>query len=93
MPHALLYRSWLAAWLFVPLLAGNALAQLQPPQQQQQQPLTLASDPALLAKAALGTERGTMVVGTLRNGQAAYGAAYNPEPPSQPRRSFQPIRR
>ena len=85
MPHALLYRSWLAAWLFVPLVAGNALAQLQPPQQQQQQPLTLASDPAVLARAALGTERGTMVVGTLHDGQVAYGAAYNPEPPSQPR--------
>ncbi|MDN6885805.1 serine hydrolase domain-containing protein [Variovorax sp. CAN2819] len=83
LPHALLYRCWLVAWLFVPLLAGNALAQLQPPSPQQ--PLTLASDPAALAKAALGAERGTLVVGTLRNGQAAYGAAYNPEPLSQPR--------
>lgn len=87
LPHApLLYRSWLAASLLVPLLvAGNAVAQLQPPQQQLQQPLTLASDPAVLARAALGAERGTLVVGTLRNGQAAYGAAYNPEPPSAPR--------
>ncbi|NVM91470.1 serine hydrolase [Variovorax sp. SG517] len=84
MPHALPYRSWLAGWLLVPLLAGNAVAQLQPPQQQQQ-PLTLASDPGVLARAALGAERGTLVVGTLRNGQAAYGAAYNPEPPSAPR--------
>lgn len=82
--HALPYRSWLAGWLLVPLLAGNAVAQLQPPQQQQQ-PLTLASDPGVLARAALGAERGTLVVGTLRNGQAAYGAAYNPEPPSAPR--------
>jgi len=84
LPHALPYRSWLAGWLLVPLLAGNAVAQLQPPQQQQQ-PLTLASDPGVLARAALGAERGTLVVGTLRNGQAAYGAAYNPEPPSAPR--------
>lgn len=81
LPHALLlYRSRLAVWLLVPLLlAGNAVAQLQ------QQPLTLASDPGVLARAALGAERGTLVVGTLRNGQAAYGAAYNPEPPSAPR--------
>ncbi|HEX7864437.1 MAG TPA: serine hydrolase domain-containing protein [Variovorax sp.] len=81
LPHApLLYRYRLAAWLLVPLLlAGNAVAQLQ------QQPLTLASDPGVLARAALGAERGTLVVGTLRNGQAAYGAAYNPEPPSAPR--------
>ncbi|RSZ39811.1 MULTISPECIES: serine hydrolase domain-containing protein [unclassified Variovorax] len=81
LPHALLlYRSRLAAWLLVPLLlAGNAVAQPQ------QQPLTLASDPGVLARAALGAERGTLVVGTLRNGQAAYGAAYNPEPPSAPR--------
>ena len=84
LPHALLYRSRLAAWLFLSLLAGQAVAQLQPPQQQQQ-PLTLASDPALLARAALGTERGTLVVGTLRNGLAAYGAAYNPEPATAPR--------
>lgn len=86
LPHALLYRSRLAAWLFLSLLAGHAAAQLQPPQQQQkQQPLTLASDPAVLARAALGTERGTLVVGTLHNGQAAYGAAYNPEPATAPR--------
>jgi CubicO group peptidase (beta-lactamase class C family) len=77
LPRAL-YRPWLAAWLLAPLLAGHAAAQLQ-------QPLTLASDPTVLAKAALGAERGTLVVGTLRNGQAAYGAAYNPEPPSSPR--------
>jgi CubicO group peptidase (beta-lactamase class C family) len=77
LPRAL-YRSWLAAWLLAPLLAGHAAAQLQ-------QPLTLASDPTVLAKAALGAERGTLVVGTLRNGQASYGAAYNPEPPSSPR--------
>jgi len=71
----------LAAWLLVPflvpLLAGTAAAQLQP--------LTLASDPAFIAKAALGPERGTLVVGTLRGGKPAYGAAYNPEPPSSPR--------
>jgi len=86
LPHALLYRFRLAAWLFLSLLAGHAAAQLQPPQQQQQQqPLTLASDPAVLARAALGTERGTLVVGTLHNGQAAYGAAYNPEPATAPR--------
>ncbi len=70
-------RRWLAAWLLAPLLAGTAAAQLQP--------LTLASDPAFIAKAALGAERGTLVVGTLRNGKPAYGAAYNPEPPSPPR--------
>jgi CubicO group peptidase (beta-lactamase class C family) len=71
------YRHWLAACFIAPLLAGPAAAQLVP--------LTLASDPAVLAKAALGAERGTLVVGTLRNGQPAYGAAYNPEPPSAPR--------
>jgi CubicO group peptidase (beta-lactamase class C family) len=60
-----------------PLLAGTASAQLQP--------LTLASDPAVLARTALGAERGTLVVGILRNGKASYGAAYNPEPPSPPR--------
>ena len=70
---------WLAAWLLAPLLAGTAAAQPQP------QPLTLASDPAFIAKAALGAERGTLVVGTLHNGKPAYGAAYNPEPPSPPR--------
>lgn len=70
---------WLAAWLLAPLLAGTAAAQPQP------QPLTLASDPAFIAKAALGAERGTLVVGTLRNGKPAYGTAYNPEPPSPPR--------
>jgi CubicO group peptidase (beta-lactamase class C family) len=70
-------RRWLVAWLLAPLLAGTAAAQLQP--------LTLASDPAFIAKAALGAERGTLVVGTLRNGKPAYGAAYNPEPPSAPR--------
>lgn len=70
-------RRWLAAWFLAPLLAGTAAAQLQP--------LTLASDPAFIAKAALGAERGTLVVGTLRNGKPAYGAAYNPEPPSPPR--------
>ncbi|WP_285412374.1 serine hydrolase domain-containing protein [Variovorax sp. efr-133-TYG-130] len=68
---------WLAAGLLAPLLAGTAAAQPQP--------LTLASDPAFIAKAALGAERGTLVVGTLRNGKPAYGAAYNPEPPSPPR--------
>lgn len=77
--HAL-YRPRLAAWLLAPLLAGHAAAQLL-----QFQPLTLASEPVVLARAALGAERGTLVVGTLRNGQPAYGAAYNPEPPSPPR--------
>ncbi len=86
LPHALLYRSWIAAWLFLPLLAGQAVAQLHALQPQQpQQPLTLASDPVVLARAALGAQRGTLVVGTLRSGQAAYGAAYNPEPASAPR--------
>lgn len=73
LPDALC-RPWLAACVLAPLLAGLAAAQPQAP-------LTLASDPAVLAKAALGAERGTLVVGTLRNGQAAYGAAYNAEPP------------
>lgn len=77
LPRAL-YRHWLAACFLAPLLAGPAAAQTAPP-------LTLASDPMVLAKAALGAERGTLVVGTLRNGQAAYGAAYNPEPSSTPR--------
>jgi CubicO group peptidase (beta-lactamase class C family) len=67
----------LAACLLAPLLAGTASAQLQP--------LTLASDPAVLARTALGAERGTLVVGILRNGKASYGAAYNHEPPSPPR--------
>ncbi len=73
-----LCRPWLALCVLAPLLVGHAAAQPQAP-------LTLASDPAMLAKAALGAERGTLVVGTLRNGQTAYGAAYNPEPPSPPR--------
>lgn len=84
---AMLRRSF-AAWLLAPLLAGTAAAQLQPPQQQppsQAQPLSLASDPTLLAKTALAAERGTLVVGILRNGRASYGAAYNPEPLSPPR--------
>jgi CubicO group peptidase (beta-lactamase class C family) len=68
------YRRWLAAWLLVPFMGSHAAAAQVAP------PLTLASDPAVLAKAALGAERGTLVVGTLRNGQAAYGAAYNPQP-------------
>jgi len=80
-----LYRRGLAAWLTAslcaPLLAGNVAAQPQQPQQ----PLTLATEPAVLARAALGAERGTLVVGTLRNGQASFGAAYNPEPPAAPR--------
>lgn len=92
LPRAL-SRHWLAAWLLAPLLVGAAAAQTpQQPQQAQspqapqpQQPLTLASDPLVLARAALGAERGTLVVGTLRGGQAAYGAAYNPEPPTPPR--------
>lgn len=71
------FAAWLVLLPLVALLAGNAAAQLQP--------LTLASDPVVLAKAALGAERGTMVIGVLRNGKAAYGAAYNPEPPSTPR--------
>ena len=75
LPSAL-YRRWFAAWLLA-ALAGSAIAQ--------QQPLTLASDPAVLARAALAAERGTLVVGILRNGKASYGAAYNPEPPSTPR--------
>ena len=73
-----IYRRWFAAWLLA-LAAGGAPAQPQP------QPLTLASDPAAVARAALGAERGTLVVGILRGGKAAYGAAYNPEPPSTPR--------
>ena len=86
LPPPALFRRWFAAWLLAPLLAGNAAAQLQPPQQQQlPQPLTLASDPTVLAKAGLGAERGTLVVGILRNGKASYGAAYNPEPLSPPR--------
>jgi CubicO group peptidase (beta-lactamase class C family) len=80
LPRAL-SRHRLAAWLLAPLLVGTAAGQTPPPPQ----PLTLASDPLVLARTALGAERGTLVVGTLRNGQAAYGAAYNPEPPSPPR--------
>jgi CubicO group peptidase (beta-lactamase class C family) len=81
-----LYRRCFAAWLLAPLLAGHAAAQLQSaPPLSVPSALSLASEPAVLAKAALGAERGTLVVGTLRNGQAAYGAAYNPEPPSTPR--------
>jgi CubicO group peptidase (beta-lactamase class C family) len=80
LPRAL-SRHRLAAWLLAPLLVGTAAGQTPPPPQ----PLTLASDPLVLARTALGAERGTLVVGTLRNGQAAYGAASNPEPPSPPR--------
>lgn len=81
-----LSRHWLAAWLLAPLFAPLLSLFLSgPAAAQPQQPLTLASDPAVLAKTALGAERGTLVVGTLRNGQAAYGAAYNPEPASPPR--------
>ncbi|MFM9926981.1 serine hydrolase domain-containing protein [Variovorax sp. H27-G14] len=91
LPPRALSRHCLAAWLLAPTLAvvvaATATAQPQQSQQSQQtqQALTLATDPAVLAKAALGPERGTLVVGTLRNGQATYGAAYNPEPPSPPR--------
>jgi CubicO group peptidase (beta-lactamase class C family) len=76
-PHHRRFAAWLLLLPLVALFAGNAAAQLQP--------LTLASDPAALAKAALGAERGTLVIGVLRNGKAVYGAAYNPEPPSTPR--------
>ncbi|SFP97708.1 CubicO group peptidase, beta-lactamase class C family [Variovorax sp. PDC80] len=62
------------------LLAGPAAAQSPPGAA-----LSLASDPALIARTALDAERGTVVVGLLRGGKASYGAAYNPEPPTPPR--------
>ena len=72
-------RRWLAPWLLVPRLAGAASAQLAPPAAPSA-PLSLASDPAVLARTALGAERGTLVVGVLRGDKAAYGIAHNPEP-------------
>lgn len=75
-----LYRRWLAAALtaasFAPVLAGAQTAQ---------PPLSLATDPTVIARVGLGAERGTMVVGTLHDGKAGYGAAYNPEPSAAPR--------
>lgn len=67
-----LARRWTAAWLAALLPAAAAWAQPLP--------ITLASDPAAIAKTALGAERGTLVVGVLRGGNAAYGVAHNPEP-------------
>jgi CubicO group peptidase (beta-lactamase class C family) len=67
----------MAAWLAALLPAAAALAQPLP--------ITLASDPAAIAKMALGAERGTLVVGVLRGDKAAYGVAHNPEPSAAPR--------
>ena len=72
-------RRWLAPWLLAPWLVGAASAQLVPPSAPSA-PLSLASDPAVLARTALGAERGTLVVGVLRGDKAGYGIAHNPEP-------------
>jgi CubicO group peptidase (beta-lactamase class C family) len=77
------HRRVLAALLAaLPLLfAAGAAAQLVPSgPEADAAPLSLASDPALIARTALGTERGTVVVGLLHGGVARYGAAHNPAP-------------
>src|SRR6185369_16983816 len=57
---------WSVAGILAVVMVSGAYAQ----------PLSMASDPATLAKAALGNVPGAAVVGEWRGGKASYGAAY-----------------